>query len=109
MLGICYTGNYIGLVKMDNILENVTSQAFELRTNLVCDGFHSGSISAMDVAIQRPIIVTYSNEDKSIRVWNYLTGHCEYCKIIFKLNLMLLLGIKILKLNHEVLNKTFLL
>ena len=36
----------------------------------------------MDVALQRPIIVTSSQADKTIRVWNYLTGHCEYCKII---------------------------
>ncbi len=36
----------------------------------------------MDVALQRPIIVTSSMYDKTIRVWNYLTGHCEYCKII---------------------------
>jgi len=36
----------------------------------------------MDVALQRPIIVTCSSYDKTIRVWNYLTGHCEYCKII---------------------------
>jgi WD40 repeat protein len=36
----------------------------------------------MDIALQRPIIVTSSKEDKTIRVWNYLTGHCEYCKII---------------------------
>ena len=36
----------------------------------------------MDVALQRPIIVTSSINDKTIRVWNYLTGHCEYCKII---------------------------
>jgi len=36
----------------------------------------------MDVALQRPIIVTASTFDKTIRVWNYLTGHCEYCKII---------------------------
>ena len=36
----------------------------------------------MDVALQRPIIVTTSASDRTIRVWNYLTGHCEYCKII---------------------------
>jgi WD40 repeat protein len=53
-----------------------------LKFDLVCDGFHQGPISAMDVALQRPIIVTTSHVDKTIRVWNYLTGHCEYCKII---------------------------
>ena len=38
----------------------------------------------MDVAQQRPIIITCSKNDKTIRIWNYLTGHCEYCKIILE-------------------------
>lgn len=36
----------------------------------------------MDVALERPIIVTISQKDMTIRVQNYLTGHCEYSKII---------------------------
>jgi WD40 repeat protein len=41
----------------------------------------SMSITSMDVSLQRPIIVTTSKYDRTVRVWNYLTGHCEYCKL----------------------------
>ena len=40
-------------------------------------GFHQGEISHMDTCIQRPIIVTLSKTDSTIRVWNYDTGNCE--------------------------------
>ena len=39
-------------------------------------GYHSGAISSMDVAVQRPILVTFSKDDSTIRFWNYLTGLC---------------------------------
>jgi WD40 repeat protein len=55
---------------------------FDIKFELVCQGFHQGAITSMDVALQRPIIITSSQTDRTIRVWNYLTGHCEYCKII---------------------------
>jgi hypothetical protein len=43
-------------------------------------GFHSGEISAMDICIVRPIIVTMSKEDVTVRIWNYYTGRCELIK-----------------------------
>jgi hypothetical protein len=30
----------------------------------------------MDISIQRPILVTFSKDDCSIRFWNLLTGQC---------------------------------
>ena len=33
--------------------------------NFMCDGFHQGTITLMDVAAQRPIIVRTSNVDKT--------------------------------------------
>ena len=66
----------------NKIFDNLKTVNFELKMNLVCDGFHQGPITSMDVALQRPIIVTTSKVDKTVRVWNFLTGHCEYCKII---------------------------
>ena len=50
--------------------------------DLVCEGFHQGAITTMDVALQRPIIITTSSKDKTVRAWNFITGHCEYCKVI---------------------------
>lgn len=81
-LAIAYNSNEIGYFYINNLIENLRNKNFYLKFELVCDGFHQGAITAMDVALQRPIIVTTSKTDKTIRIWNYLTGHCEYCKII---------------------------
>jgi WD40 repeat protein len=77
-----FNSNEICTINAMNIIENLSNESFELKFDLVCDGFHQGAITSMDLALQRPIIVTSSQADKTIRVWNYLTGHCEYCKII---------------------------
>ena len=81
-LAVSYESNEIAFFSLKNIFDSLKTLNFELRMNLVCDGFHQGPITTMDVAIQRPVIVTSSSVDKSVRVWNFLTGHCEYCKII---------------------------
>lgn len=81
-LAIAFDSNEICTISMNNIFENLFSDLFQLRFDVVCDGFHQGEITSMDLALQRPILVTASQKDKTIRVWNYLTGHCEYCKII---------------------------
>lgn len=39
-------------------------------------GFHQSGITYMDICIQRPIVVTFSKDDCTIRFWNYLTGQC---------------------------------
>jgi WD40 repeat protein len=82
-LAVAFNSNEICTIDSSNILENLKNENFEgVKFNLVCDGFHSGPITSMDIALQRPIIVTTSQTDKTVRVWNYLTGHCEYCKIL---------------------------
>ena len=47
---------------------------------MVGRGFHSGPISAADISYQRPLIVTCSREDSTIRLWNYDTGLCELAR-----------------------------
>lgn len=37
----------------------------------------------MDISIQRPILVTCSREDCTIRIWNYFTGQCELSRRYF--------------------------
>lgn len=81
-LAIAYNSNEVAVYHTNNLIENLRNKNYRLNFEVVCDGFHQGSITGMDVALQRPIIVTTSKTDKTIRIWNYLTGHCEYCKII---------------------------
>ena len=84
VLVVGYKSNEIAYVNLKEILTNIRNPDYTLEFSLICDGFHRGAITAMDVSLQRPVIITCSREDKSIRVWNYLTGHCENCKIILE-------------------------
>ena len=34
----------------------------------------------MDVCLQRPIILTASDDDQTVRIWNYVTNTCELVK-----------------------------
>ena len=76
-LAISFNTNEIAYVSMKNIFQNLRNEKFTLEFDIICDGFHSGPITTMDVALQRPIIITSSKYDKTVRIWNYLTGHCE--------------------------------
>ena len=81
-IAVSYDSNEIAYFSIKNIFENLKILEFELKMELVCEGFHQGAITTMDVALQRPIIITTSSADKTVRAWNYITGHCEYCKVI---------------------------
>ena len=83
-LAISFKTNEIAYIDLQNIISNLKNPEFDLKFNVICEGFHNGPITCMDVALQRPIIITCSKSDKTIRIWNYLTGHCEYCKIILE-------------------------
>ena len=84
LLVVGFKSNEIAYLRLKEILSNIKNPDYNLELNLICDGFHKGAISCMDISLQRPIIITCSKEDKSIRVWNYLTGHCENCKIVLE-------------------------
>jgi WD40 repeat protein len=54
-------------------------QSDETKLDVFMESYHTGAISGMDVCIRKPILVTCS-ADKSVRIWNYLTGVCELMK-----------------------------
>ncbi|KAJ3337549.1 Cilia- and flagella-associated protein 57, partial [Kappamyces sp. JEL0680] len=43
------------------------------------ESYHCGAITGLDLCVRKPLLVTCSS-DKSIRIWNYLTGTCELMK-----------------------------
>ncbi len=47
------------------------------------NGFHSGAVTSLDVCLQRPLLVTCSKYDSSIRVWNYMNFKCELARKFF--------------------------
>jgi len=72
-LAVGLLNNNIGLVNIKSIGLN-EDVSKEIKFELVCKGFHSGAISGIDIAIQRPILVTCSRDDSTVRLWNYITG-----------------------------------
>jgi WD40 repeat protein len=50
---------------------------------LISRGFHSRAITTLDCATQRPLLLTCSYEDCSIRLWNYEQSVCELGKEFF--------------------------
>lgn len=74
--------NNVALVNIKSIgLNDNTTR--DVKVDLVCRGFHSGPITGIDIAVQRPIIVTCSQEDSTIRLWNYYTNKCELYREYF--------------------------
>jgi cilia- and flagella-associated protein 57 len=49
----------------------------DIKFDFVCSGFHSGAITELHTCLQRPVVLTCSVEDQSIRLWNYLQSTCE--------------------------------
>lgn len=57
-----------------------TNQAEETtKIESFLESYHASSITGFDLCIRKPLLATCSS-DKSIRVWNYLTGTCELMK-----------------------------
>jgi len=48
-----------------------------IKFEFVNKGYHFGAVTGLDICIQRPLFVTYSKYDNSIRVWNYHNFKCE--------------------------------
>jgi len=71
-LAVSLANNNIGLLHIKTLGLNEDINR-DIKFDLVCRGFHSGSIDSVDIAVQRPIIVTASKEDSTIRIWNYYT------------------------------------
>ena len=78
-LCVSLENNNIGIVQTKSIGLN-EDLSKEIKFHLVCKGFHSGQISSIDIALQRPLILTASKEDSTIRLWNYKTFTCEMAR-----------------------------
>ena len=42
-------------------------------------GHHAAAITALDMAVHRPLIITCCKGDGTLRVWNYTARRCEIC------------------------------
>ena len=83
-LTVALQNNSIGIIPTKSI--GLTEQKHtDVKFDLLSRGFHKGSITGLDVAVQRPIIASCSREDSTIRIWNYYTGMCELAREYFVL------------------------
>lgn len=73
VMGFSLNNNDIGVCNVSKAMH----EELEVRVEIYCQGFHKGPITAMDVAVQRPLLVTCSQSDCSVRVWNYTNFRCE--------------------------------
>ena len=48
----------------------------ECNISFLVKGFHTGAITGMSTCARKPLLITCSKEDKSIRLWNYRTHVC---------------------------------
>ena len=83
ILCTAFKNNEISYCDLKNSFDKIKQDNFDLKFNLLCEGFHHSSITSMDISIQRNIIVTSSSRDSSVKIWNYITGLSEYCSLIF--------------------------
>ena len=69
---------------MSQVLPNSTTEVLEsfknntkflnreVKFDFLFNGFHNGPVTGIDVCLQRPLIVTCSKYDATIRIWNYV-------------------------------------
>mmetsp|Transcript_17647 Transcript_17647/g.61722 ORF Transcript_17647/g.61722 Transcript_17647/m.61722 type:complete len:1397 (+) Transcript_17647:90-4280(+) len=73
-----FADNSMGQLTLDDFRQGKNAADGEkVCCNLLCGGFHSGPISCIDVAVQRPIVASACRKDSSVRIWNYTTKRCE--------------------------------
>ena len=53
-----------------------TVKRVECALSYLVKGFHTGSVISMSSCARKPLLITCSTEDKSIRLWNYRQHVC---------------------------------
>ena len=56
---------------------NEREEILAIGYKIVGSGFHSGEITEMHTCLQRPVLLTMSHEDQTVRLWNYADNTCE--------------------------------
>jgi WD40 repeat protein len=69
-----FRNNDIGHVSMASLY---ISRPGDMECMTFSGGFHNGPITGLDMAAQRPLIVSACRKDSSLRIWNYATRQCD--------------------------------
>lgn len=92
LIAVAFSNNDLATIEMAQVLPNTTANVLdtyknnpkflnrEVKFDFLFNGFHNGPITCMDVCLQRPLIVTCSKQDSTIRIWNYVNARCELAR-----------------------------
>eukprot|EP00930_Biecheleria_cincta_P038198 TRINITY_DN26248_c0_g2_i1.p1 TRINITY_DN26248_c0_g2~~TRINITY_DN26248_c0_g2_i1.p1 ORF type:complete len:1316 (+),score=276.63 TRINITY_DN26248_c0_g2_i1:26-3973(+) len=64
----------MGIISMGSLY---ATKDEEVSCSIIGGGNHSGPITGLDVAVQRPLVASVSSKDSTVRIWNYSTRICE--------------------------------
>jgi len=77
-LAVALSNNDIGYCSLSKAIIEGGSEL-----KVFCGGFHSGKVRHMDLAVQKPLLATCSDEDSTLRIWNYTSMTCELAKKLY--------------------------
>ena len=83
ILCVAFKNNEISYCDLKNSFEKIKKNDFELKFNILCEGYHHSPITSLDNCIQRNILISSCTKESSVKIWNYITGLNEYCSLIF--------------------------
>ncbi|CAK0848575.1 unnamed protein product [Prorocentrum cordatum] len=66
----------IGILKFSSLYAQDKEVA---ECSILNGGNHSGPVTCLDTAAQRPLVLSLCRKDCSVRLWNYTTWQCEFC------------------------------
>ena len=77
LLCISYENNEISYCDLKYMFQKKEFKEFSIISN----GFQDYPIKTFDISLQRPILVTSSLKDNKMKVWNFINGYSENCKM----------------------------
>lgn len=99
-LAIAYQSNFVCLLRVSEVLTKTMgpqqAKGEESEVEYIDEGYHSGRVvdkeidalkpyttsMDMDIATQRPLLITCCKDDSTLRLWNYSTLECEMVKCL---------------------------
>ena len=78
---VSYEKREASFINFENLINSIKLNSHQNTLPILNGGYHPYSLSTFDISIQRPILVTSSFTDNKIKIWNFLSGYSEYCKV----------------------------
>ncbi len=67
--------------QVSDLLNDLTDK--EIVFEYLYKGFHNHPVTGMDLCKQRPLVATCSQQDSTIRIWNYKNFSCKLLRMFY--------------------------